>query len=96
VQRAVPYLPGQDRAETRPFLPEAYGDIAVVLYLFGDADPRTVASELAFSGVRVASSARGERSVASSFRDTGRGPDAHHGAGGAQRRSGSAGATGAR
>ncbi len=61
VHWAVPYLP-QDKIApeiANVSAPEKGDDVAVVLYLFGDADPHAVAAELSASGVRVASSSRG-------------------------------------
>ncbi len=64
VEWAVPYL-AQDkiapeiRTASRP---ETGGDdVAVVLHLFGDADPHAVASELSAAGLRVTGAGRGGR-----------------------------------
>lgn len=61
VHWAAPFLP-QDKIAPEIGLmsaPETDGDVPVVVYLFGDADPHGVAAELAASGLRVTGSGRG-------------------------------------
>jgi subtilisin-like proprotein convertase family protein len=60
VHWAVPYLPQDKVAPELARVPDARrgDDVAIVVYLFGDADPQAVAAELAASGMRVTGSGR--------------------------------------
>jgi subtilisin-like proprotein convertase family protein len=60
VEWAVPYLP-QDKIAPEIDTVSGDTDVAVVVHLFGDADPHRVAAELSGSGLRVSSAGRGGR-----------------------------------
>lgn len=64
VEWAVPFLP-QDKLAPELGRLESQGkrggDVALVVHLFPDADPREVAAELGAIGLRVTGAARGER-----------------------------------